>query len=63
MVIFSTHISPSKEELENRRKRAFELLDEAFPTLMTKLLGNNLKNGAKIILEILQNSHYNKQVK
>lgn len=61
-VIFATHISPTKQELEKRRIRAFEVLDEAFPCLLTKLLGNNFKTGVGTILEILQNSHYNKQV-
>lgn len=61
-VIFATHISPTKEELEARRKKAFELLDDAFPSLLTKILGGRNKTGFKTILEILQHPHYNKQV-
>nr|CAH7759736.1 unnamed protein product [Callosobruchus chinensis] len=61
-VIFSEHVTPTKEELEKRKQRAFEELEHVIPSIVKKLLMCDMDSGLKVLLEILQHPHYNKQL-
>ncbi|KAJ8981392.1 hypothetical protein NQ317_002586 [Molorchus minor] len=61
-VIFHPHSSPTKEELEIRKEKAFAEIERAIPPLVIKILGKNMQDGLRTLLEMLQNPHYNKQV-
>ncbi|KAJ8911435.1 hypothetical protein NQ315_005968 [Exocentrus adspersus] len=60
--VFNHHVSPTKDELEKRKNRAFTELEQVVPKLVSKILGPGIKNGLKVLLEIMQNPHYNKQL-
>ncbi|XP_017774101.1 PREDICTED: sorting nexin-14-like isoform X2 [Nicrophorus vespilloides] len=57
-VIFAKHIPSTAEQLLERKKRAFTELDQAVPGL----LGKDFRKGVLLLLEILQNPSYNKQL-
>ncbi|KAG5876709.1 hypothetical protein JTB14_038026 [Gonioctena quinquepunctata] len=61
-IIFDHHQSPSKEELKERRIKAFEELENRMPHLLTTIFGWGVKGGLKTLLEILQDPHLNKQL-
>ncbi|XP_031347622.1 sorting nexin-14-like isoform X2 [Photinus pyralis] len=60
--IFEPSVQTSKDELEKRRLRAIQELDGMVPYVAQKLLGDNFTNGLAVLLEILQNPLYNKQL-
>ncbi|RZB40834.1 sorting nexin-14-like [Asbolus verrucosus] len=61
-VVFNPYVSPTKEELEQRKNRAFEELENVIPSYLEMIVGNNFSAGVKTLLEILQHPHYNKQL-
>ncbi|KAK5642032.1 hypothetical protein RI129_008199 [Pyrocoelia pectoralis] len=60
--IFEPSIQASEEDLKKRRIRAVKELESIVPYFVQKLLGDNFTNGFVILLEILQNPLYNKQL-
>ncbi|XP_966626.3 sorting nexin-14 isoform X1 [Tribolium castaneum] len=61
-VIFHSRTSPTKEELIERRNRAFALLNNAIPSYLECIVGKDVNEGLKMLLEILQHPHYNKHL-
>ncbi|XP_028141747.1 sorting nexin-14 isoform X2 [Diabrotica virgifera virgifera] len=61
-VIFDEHTPVSKEELSRRKVRAVEELENSISNILTQILGPGIKDGAKLLLEIVQNPHFNKQL-
>ncbi|XP_057664607.1 sorting nexin-14-like isoform X1 [Diorhabda carinulata] len=61
-VVFNEKPHVSKEELEKRRIRASETLRDSVSTVVTKICGPGVKDGLQLILEIVQNPHFNKQL-
>ncbi|XP_072378466.1 sorting nexin-14-like isoform X1 [Diabrotica undecimpunctata] len=60
--IFEEHTPVSKEELSKRKVRAVEELENSISNILTQILGPGIKDGAKLLLEIVQNPHFNKQL-
>lgn len=61
-VIFNEHPPTSREELKKRQIRAFDVLQNSVPTVVTQICGPGVKDGFKLLLEIVQNPHFNKQL-
>lgn len=61
-VVFNEHVPTSREVFEKRKTRAFEELTNSVSNIVTKMFGPGIKDGLQLLLEILQNPHFNKQV-
>ncbi|KAL1517793.1 hypothetical protein ABEB36_001517 [Hypothenemus hampei] len=60
-VVFHPHTPHTSEEYEERKRKAFD--DIKFcPTYLNTILGGQVNEGLKTLLEILQNPCYNKQL-
>lgn len=60
-MIFNPRSPSTPEEYQDRKKRAFTDI-QFCPKYLNTILGGEVNNGLVVLLEILQNPHYNKQV-
>lgn len=61
-MIFNPRSPSTPEDYQDRKKHAFNVI-QFCPNYLNTILGGEVNNGLVILLEILQNPHYNKQVK
>ncbi|CAG9861895.1 unnamed protein product [Phyllotreta striolata] len=61
-VIFNEYKPTNREQLEQRKIKAFEDLTNSVSPIVNRILGPGLKDGLKTTLDILQNPHFNKQL-